>query len=60
VLKVKSKAPEPNLSTRSTPTHKVTVSLSELDYQQANIEAKKSHETLAKWISSLVNTALQP
>ena len=41
-------------------TRNVLVNLSAEDHKSASIAAKLSNETVAVWISSLVNTALMP
>jgi hypothetical protein len=38
----------------------VVVTLTAEDYKKAIVAAKLSRETVAEWISSLVNIALQP
>jgi hypothetical protein len=41
-------------------TRDVLVTLLETDYNRVWLAAESSHETVSEWISSLVNTALQP
>ena len=60
------KSPPPSWATGAMqPAHKATaiavsVLLNPEDHQNATMAAKFCNQTLAEWISSLVNTALQP
>jgi hypothetical protein len=55
--------PEPKISIRSKPkveSNGIFISLTAEDRRNATAAARLSNQTLADWISSMVNTTLQP
>ena len=52
--------PKKIVKTKKSKNYGVLVTLSAEDHKNASIVAKSSNETVAAWISSLVNTALMP
>jgi hypothetical protein len=55
-----TKAPIKSGRSATPKTLNVVVVLTAHDHKEATTAAKLSHQNVADWISSLVNTALQP